>query len=220
MEFDVMSALRGDYTKSRDLRMEARSYFYAPRKSFVSAEGYEYLAVIVGWLDGMGWECREFLRKVCFSGLMWYRPTHVLTAQLHDPLRECTGLLILSLQLNIRHLYEAYSLDLDTYLRCTKRQLRDCPLPPVNVGDWAKTVVELPALACFNMDIVFGADTFKVSNGEELNYRAFGARGNRLTEQVGRELKQKISELSPGNEVVVKVRYIGGDERMYYGVPW
>jgi hypothetical protein len=201
------------------IRQEVRTLFYASKHFFVLGYGYEYLPVFVRWLQVIGPDCLAVLRNLCMAGYMWYQPALHLTARLHHLLRMCENMGRFTIQLNIRHLCESCSTELDTYINTIP--IQDGPMPRVNVGEWVKTILAMKRLTEFNLDFVASFDKAKVLLGEEKSFRLLdGEKGSALAKDIERRLAEELEAASPGHNVAVQVRYGGGDERTYYGTPW
>jgi hypothetical protein len=219
--YEAVEALQTLGAVSRNVRQEVRTLFYATKHFIVLGYNYEYLPVFVRWLEVIGAECRAALRNLCLAGYMWYQPSISLTTQLHDQLRSCLNLHRLTVQINIRHLCESCLPNLMAYLNYMDPEPYDGPLPLIDVAAWAKTIVSMPKLNWFRLDLVMSVDEENTKLCRERIYEAFSSeRGRVLAEDFESSLKKEIELQDPGRIGVVQVRYGGGDERSYHGAPW
>lgn len=201
---------------------EARTLFYAMNKFILLVHNFEYLPVFVRWLDAIGSECRAVLRSVCMVGSMWYRPSKTLTRKLHNLLSSCTNIRQTTLHVNIRHVFEGNLEELEAYFSYTSPRPHDGPLPQVDVSSWVSTILTMSNLRRFRLVLAMSLDVGRVQAGTEQSFHDFSwERGRLLANDIETRLKvalyeeERISELS-----VVNIRYIGGDERCYEGLPW
>jgi hypothetical protein len=219
--YAAVKALQTLGTISRIVRQEVRTLFYATKHFIILGYNYEYLPVFVRWLEAIGAECRAALRNICLAGYMWYRPSISLTTQLHDQLRSCFSLQRLTVQIDIRHLCESCLPGLMAYFNYMGPEPHDGPLPLVDVAAWAKTIVSMPKLDWFRLDLVLSVDEENTRLCRERIYKAFSSeRGRILAEDVELSLKKEIELQDLGKVGVVQMRYGGGDERSYHGAPW
>jgi hypothetical protein len=220
-QYDALAALRACDHANEQLRIEARTYFYALRYFCVWAFGHEYLPFFVRWLDAMGPECRAALRSVNFAGSMWYQPTASLTIQLHALLRSCLSLENLTVEINIRHLFESCLPDLEAYLADNESDQHGRPLNQEGVEAWVGTVIQMKALKHFRMYLVHGVDPEGTWLGDDMEYRHFSTKkGNALAKGIRHKLRKRLLAVSPQNEAIVEVRYAGRQEQRYRGLPW
>jgi hypothetical protein len=220
-QHDALAALRACDHTNEQLRIEARTYFYALRYFCVWAFGHEYLPFFVRWLEAIGPECRSALRSVNFAGSMWYQPIASLTIQLHALLRSCLSLENLTVEINIRHLFESCLPDLDAYLVDTESNQQGRPLNQDGVEALIDTVIQMKALKNFRMYLVHGVNPEGTWCGDDMEYRDFSTKkGNALAKGIRRKLRKRLLAVSPQNEAIVEVRYAGRHEQRYRGLPW
>ncbi|KAH7088801.1 hypothetical protein FB567DRAFT_318359 [Paraphoma chrysanthemicola] len=219
--YEVIRVLQALASTSRQMRQESRTLFYASNHFLVLTYGFEYLPIFVRWLEAIGPDCRAVVRAVSLSGFMWYQPNDSLTSQLHRLLRECRRLRGLTIQLNIRHLCESCLADFDAYFEFEGPQPHDGPLPRVDVTSWVDTIVRMPDVSRFRLDLIMASDREKVKTGRERYFRDFNAeRGRVLACDVERRIKERVAELDPSHSGSIRVSYVGGNVRAYHGVPW
>jgi hypothetical protein len=220
-QYDAVDALQALGLINLEIRREARTLFYASKHFIVLPYGYEYLSVFVHWLHQIGAECRAVLRTVCFAGYMWYQPSITYTRRFHDLLRSCTNLRRLTVHMNIWHLCESRTSNLDAYLSMEGPGLHDGSMPQVNIAVWAETIARLHNPHTVRLDIIMSVDRKRDSCIKEKDYMYFiGARGSALVEDAERRLRERIEGMDIGRDVEIVVKYMGTDERVYYGNPW
>jgi hypothetical protein len=218
---EVVRALQALGLSRRDIRHEARTLFYATRQFILLPYGYEYLPTFVRWLEAIGSDCRAVMRTVCFAGYMWYRQDHFLTLQLHDLLRMCASLQTLVLQIDIWHLCATCTRELCTYLNFEGPEPHDGPIPMIDLTAWGNTLVHLPKLESFRLDIIMSVDKTREAFRKEIRYMPFATeRGRALAKDMEIRLRERMIEMSEGSNAVLAVRYVGTNERVYDGSPW
>jgi hypothetical protein len=220
-QYDAVHVLQALGLVDHEIRREARTFFYASKHFIVLPCGYDYLSVFVHWLYRVGAECRAVLRKVCFAGYMWYQPSLAYTRRFHGLLRSCTNLRRLTVQMNIWHLCESCTSNLDAYLSMEGPGPYDGPMPQVDISVWAETIARLHNTHTVRLDIIMSVDRKRDSCIKEKDYMYFiGARGSALAEDVERRLRERIEGMDIGRDVELFVKYMGTDERVYFGNPW
>lgn len=201
------------------LRLEARTYFYASQRFRVLSYGFEYLPLYVRWLEAIGPECRVVLRSVALAGCMWYKPAEILTMQLHTLLQNCESLISLTIELNIRHLYEKSPNEIKAFLESAEETSSNEMVPHADVGTWVGTIKKIPALKKFILQLGMGID-----KRQESKYRKFEVseiqKGRLIAREVERQLGREVSEMSGWTELVIGVEYVGRYEQRYGGLPW
>ncbi|KAH8724869.1 hypothetical protein GQ44DRAFT_827004 [Phaeosphaeriaceae sp. PMI808] len=180
-QHDAVKVLRTLSKVSREVRIEARTLFYASKHFVILGEEYEYLPILVRWLDVIGPECRGVLRKMCFTGHMWYDPCVNLTAQFHDLLRSCVSLRTLTVEFSLPHVYESRLPSLGLYIA----SLGD-------VSPWARSISKMPGLESFRLDLLATVD--KDNNGlrNARYYWQTGERARKLGQNVNKRLREAI----------------------------
>lgn len=220
-QYDAVTALRALELVSREIRHEARTFFYATKHFLVLPYGYEYLPVFVRWLESIGPECRAVLRTLCLPGYMWYMPTAVRSQYFQDMLQTCISLQTLVVQLNIWHLCELHGQELDEYLSFEGPAPHDGPMPEIDVAAWARTVASMPKLQTMRLDIIMSVDRAREKCRRTREYIYFmDERGRALANNIERRLREELEVSSRGAGVVVNVRFVGTNERVYHGRPW
>ena len=220
-QHDAVSALQTLDPVSRAIRQEVRTFFYATKKFIILPYGYEYLPIFVQWLDSLGLKCRGVLRDVYLAGFMWYKGSVPLTRQFHDLLRSCTSLRKLGVQINAWHLREVEAQSLNAHLDIDAQDPQNALMPVINVSAWAETIVRLPELQKFMLDLVFSVDEIAESFGEVTQWRSLTkTRAILFVEDVEKRLRKMIAELGTGSGGEVEVRYMGTDRRTYEKTPW
>lgn len=215
-QYDAVSALQAFGAVSRAIRQEVRTFFYATRQFIVLPYGYEYLPIFVRWLDSIGPQCRGVLQNVYFAGYMYYHQSGPLTKQFHDLLRSCKGLRKLGVHINIWHLCEACSPSLSDI-----PNPRKSPLPEIDMMGWAETVVRLPELQAFKLELVLSVDKRKEARGVVRSYSNLSnGRGILFAEAMESTLRGGILAMGTGSVSKVEVRYTGTDKRDYHNIPW
>lgn len=231
-KYDALVAQRAYYVPDRlpaavplshgitvdQLQLEARTYFFARQRFRVLSYGYEYLPIYVRWLDVMGVECRSVLRSLVLAGSMWYRPSEILTQQLHTLLRDCECLTSLEVQLNVRHLYERSFSGLEEFFDYIEEPSSDETTPRPDMKCWMQTITKLPALQKFVLRLVVGIDK------KQPHYRKYEEserwNGELLARSVERQLKTKILEGAQEREIIIEAEFLERDEQRYRGLPW
>jgi hypothetical protein len=201
------------------LRLEARTYFYARQRFRIVADGYEYLPLYVRWLDAIGIECRGYLPSVVFVGCMWRRTSKSLTTQFHTLLQDCRCLTSLTVQLDIRHVFEDSLKELDLLFQHPEGAIGRETVPQLDLVSWAETVAKLWSLKTFALQLVIGINqTQEVHNGqsEESERR----KGEWIAKGVERQFIEQLLRMSDRNETVVEVNFFGREEEEYRGLPW
>ncbi|KAH5327191.1 hypothetical protein HBI12_077440 [Parastagonospora nodorum] len=153
-QYDAVSALQALELFSRTIRQEVRTLFYGTRQFIVLPCGYEYLTVFLQWLDSIRPQCRGVLRDVYLAGFMWYQGSFPLTEQFHNFLRSCTGMRKLGIQIHGWHLREARGRSLNANLEIHGRGPKNKLMSGFVVSAWAETIVRLPALQTFRLDLI------------------------------------------------------------------
>jgi hypothetical protein len=201
------------------LRLEARTYFYASQRFRVLSYGFEYLPLYVRWLEAIGPECRVVLPSVALAGCMWYKPAEILTMRSHTLLQNCESLRSLTIELNIRHLYEKSPNEIKAFLESAEEASSDEMVPHADIGTWVGTITKIPALKKFILQLGMGVD-----KRQESKYRNFEVseirKGRLLAREVERQLEREVSEMSGRTELVIEVEYVGRYEQRYGGLPW
>ncbi|KAF1846537.1 uncharacterized protein K460DRAFT_266505, partial [Cucurbitaria berberidis CBS 394.84] len=151
---NIIATLQALSYVSHELRQEARIYFYSVNSFAVLCYGYEYLPVLVRWLESLGSECRAMLKRVKLYGSMWYQPSLPLTQRLHDLLRERSNVQHLTLQHGIRHFCESDLSGLNAYFNYTGSEPHDSPLPEVDVSLWTQTIADMSKLQSFELQLI------------------------------------------------------------------
>jgi hypothetical protein len=220
-QHDAVHALQALGLVNRQIRGEARTFFYASKNFLVLPYGYEYLPVFVHWLHRIGPKCRALLRSICLAGYMWYQPSTPLNRQFHALLQSCVNLRRLTLQLNIWHLCDPCTAQLDAYLSIDGPGPHDGPMPEIDVSLWAETIAGLQSTHTVRLDIIMSFDRRRNTIAKEKEYIYFKSNNGRaLAKDVERRLREHVEKMSIGREVKIFVRYVGKDERAYYGQPW
>jgi hypothetical protein len=220
-QHDAVNALQAPELVNRQIRGEARTFFYASKNFLVLPYGYEYLPVFVHWLRRIGSECRTVLRSICLAGYMWYQPSTPLNRQFYGLLRSCVNLRRLTLQLNIWHLCDSCTAQLDVYLSINGPGPHDGPMPEIDVSLWAETIARLHSTHTVRLDIIMSLDRKRNTIAKEKEYIYFKSnKGRALAKDVERRLREHVEKMSIGREVKIFVRCVGKDERAYYGQPW
>ena len=194
--------------------------FYSVNRFVVVAYGYEYLPVFVRWFEAIGEECRRVLRAVMFMGYMWYIPSPELTGRLQSFLGECTNARFVHLQLSLRHFCEAQLDEVTAYMDSVGPQPPNGPLPNIDIAPWATTIASLPEVRIVRIELVSSSDkTIERMNRAPGVWNPANERGNVVTESIEKRLIAAVKNRCPNRTIVIRVRYIGTDERRYY-VPW
>jgi hypothetical protein len=214
--YAAIRALQTLGATSREVRKEARTFFYASKHFLVLPYGYEYLLVFNRWLEAIGPRCRAVLRNVCFAGYLCLRSPAVPTKRFQELLRTCISVRVLTLQLDIDHLYAPYTTDLEAYIH---QDQCDAPLPRVDVSQWAKIVMQMPKIEKIRLDIIRSADS-----RDDLEANAYffdrSKNGKILAADVRRQLKEHINRMDAKKDIIVQVNYVGTDRRAYCASPW
>jgi hypothetical protein len=214
-QYETLHALRVLGSVNREIRFEARTLFYASKHFFILPYGYEYLPIFVRWLEVIGPECRAVLRKVCFAGYLWYQPSITLTQRFQGLLQRCLCLRSLSVQLNVRHLFESSLPDLDAYFNF------EGPLPEFDITAWTETIAHFRKIKTFRLDLIMSSDGARTPLKRELMYMYFmNSRGQMLVEHIEERLRGRVNEVQARRDIDVAVRYVGTHERVYYGRLW
>ncbi|KAH4106177.1 hypothetical protein HBI37_147520 [Parastagonospora nodorum] len=181
----------------------------------------EYLTIFLQWLDSIGPQCRGVLRDVYLAGFMWYKGSFPLTEQFHNFLRSCTGMRKHGIQIHGWHLREARGRSLNAHLEIHGRGPKNGQMSGFDVSAWAETIVRLPALQTFRLDLIYSMDNIKEACGEVTTYfYPNKKRGEMLAEDVESQLHEMIVELGTGSGAEVEVGYMGIDKRRYEDSPW
>jgi hypothetical protein len=118
-------------------------------------------------------------------------------------------------------LYELCTSELDAYLSIEGPGPHDGPMPVLDISLWAGTIVLLYHTDTIRLDIIMSVDRKRDSCITEKDYMHFiDERGCTLAKDVERRLGERIDGMNIGRNVEVFMRYIGTDERVYYGRPW
>jgi hypothetical protein len=220
-QHNAVRALQALGLVNRQIRREARTFFYASKRMLVLSYGYEYLPIFVHWLCRIGPECRAVLRTICFAGYMWYQPSIVLDLQFHDLLRSCTNLRRLTVQMNIWHLLESCNPDLDAHLNNTGAWgLHGDQMLQFDVSIWAETIAHLCNADTVCLDFIASFDRERDSLKAKSYVCFMKQKGRTLANDVEMRLRQRMEEMSTGREVNIVVKYVGIRERVYLGRPW
>jgi hypothetical protein len=216
-QYDAVLALQALGSVSRELRREARTFFYASKHFLILPYGYEYITVFVRWLEAIGPDCRAALRTVCFAGYLWYHRLTSLTERFHDLLRGCISIRTLTLQINVWHLCASCITDLNTYLN---HESDDAPMPRVDISAWVEIILRIRTIEKFRLSIVLSVDSRRATDMEDGSFYFSTENGKALAEHVERSLKEHVDEFGTERNVAVHVRYVGIDRRTYRGMPW
>jgi hypothetical protein len=211
----MLQALGGT---SRMVSEEARTFFYASKHFLVLPYGYEYLSVFNRWLEAIGPRCRAVLRNVCFAGYLCLRPCTAPTAQFHNLLRSCSSVRVLTLQLEVEHVYAGYITDLEEYVN---QDAYNAPLPRVDLSQWATTAMQMPKIERIKLDIIRSTEfRDRVDSTPDAWIFLRPKNAKTLAADARRRLKEVMNQIDAGRNVVVQVSYVGMDKRAYCGLPW
>jgi hypothetical protein len=94
-------------------------------------------------------------------------------------------------------------------------------MPRVDVSDGVETVAQIPDLQTVRLDMIMGLDGSRwPSRGDTRYIYLIDERGRMLAEDTEERLRRRVDDMQAGRNVTVTVRYVGADERVYYGSPW
>jgi hypothetical protein len=94
-------------------------------------------------------------------------------------------------------------------------------MPEIDVSLWAETIARLQSTHTVRLDIIMSFDRKINTIAKEKEYIYFKSnKGRALAKDVERQLREHVEKMSIGREVKIFVRYVGKDERAYYGQPW
>ena len=125
------------------------------------------------------------------------------------------------MQLNICHLYEGYREILDAYLSFEGPEPHDGPMPVIDVAPWAETIAAMPDIQTMRLDIIMSIDRAREHIGRAREYiYLMDERGRALASDLERRLREKLGAHGRGADVVVTVKFVGTNERVYHGRPW
>ncbi|KAF1838119.1 hypothetical protein BDW02DRAFT_627451 [Decorospora gaudefroyi] len=190
-QHEMLATLQNLGFVNRQLRNEARTYFYAMNRLPILCDEYEYLPVFVQWLEVQH------------------------TRRLHELLRECRSARDV-IGLNLRHLCEQCLPELESYLNYSGPEPHDQVMPEVDVKEWARTIVGMEKVKVFEMNLALSADREKIRLGKERSVREFSdERGHVLAGYIEKRLRNVVRGLCE-RSIALRVRYQGGHDQTYY----
>jgi hypothetical protein len=220
-QHNAVRALQALQLVNRQIRREARTFFYASKRMLVLSYGYEYLPIFVHWLCCIGPECRAVLRTICLAGYMWYQPSVALDLRFHDLLRSCINLRKLTVQMNIWHMLDSCTPGLDAYLNNTGAgEPHGDQKLQFDVSIWAETIAHLYNADTVYLDFIASFDSERDSSTAKGYMYFMKDKGRTLAIDVETRLRQRVEEMSTEREVNIVVKYVGIKERVYSGRPW